>query len=75
MLVIMAKPYEYVADTDDNNEHKNDSYTAAGPGPLILGFWFRPLGPGPLVQALWSWAFTRKMVGDQDSVNVEPKET
>ena len=43
--------------------------------PLILGFWFRPLGPGPLAQALWSWAFTRKMVGDQDSVNVEPKET
>ena len=26
---MMTKPYDY-DDTDDNNDHKNDSYTAAG---------------------------------------------
>ena len=48
----MTKPYDYADDTDDDNDHKNDSYTAAGAGPLVLAPWSRLLGPGSLVWAL-----------------------
>ena len=27
------KPYDYNDDTDDDNDHKNDSYTLAGAAP------------------------------------------
>ena len=47
----MTKPYDYAGDTDDGNDHKNDSYTAAGAGPLVLAPWSWPFGPGALVQA------------------------
>lgn len=32
MMMKIAKPYEYGDDTDDDNEHTNDSYTAAALG-------------------------------------------
>ena len=44
MVIMMTKPYDYDGDTDDDNYHKNDSYTAAGVAPgasvpcsLVLG--------------------------------------
>ena len=36
----MTKPYDYADDTDDDRDHKNDSYTAAGAGPLVLAPWW-----------------------------------
>jgi len=30
---MMTKPYDYDDDIDDANDHKNDSYTAAGAAP------------------------------------------
>ena len=30
MMIMLTKPYDCDADTDDGNEHKNDSSTAAG---------------------------------------------
>ena len=30
MVIKMTKPYDYADDTDDDHDHKNDSYTAAG---------------------------------------------
>ena len=34
---MMTKPYGYDDDTDDDNDHKNDIYTAAGatPGAIV----------------------------------------
>ena len=32
MMIIMTKPYDY-NDTDDDYDHKNASYTAAGAAP------------------------------------------
>ena len=54
MMIMMTKPYDYADDTDDENDHKNDSYTAAGAGaaPLLLRvlllslpLLFRDVGP------------------------------
>ena len=36
MMIMMTKPYDYADDTDDDNGHKNHSYTAAGAGPLVI---------------------------------------
>ena len=36
IMIFMTKPYDYADDTDDANDHKNDSYTADGAGPLVL---------------------------------------
>ena len=36
----MTKPFDYADDTDDDNDQKNDSYTAAGAGPLVLAPWW-----------------------------------
>ena len=38
MMITMTKPYDYNDDIDDDNGHKNDSYTAAGatPGASII---------------------------------------
>ena len=47
MMIMMTKPYDYADDTDDDNYHKNDSYTAAGAGSLVLATWSWPFGPGP----------------------------
>ena len=33
MILMMDMPYDYVDCTDDDNVHKNDSYTAAGAAP------------------------------------------
>ena len=33
MMMMMTKPYDYADDTDDDNNHKNDSYTAAVAAP------------------------------------------
>ena len=38
-MIMMTKPYDYADDTDDDNDHKNDSYTTAGAGPLVLAFY------------------------------------
>ena len=43
LMILMTKPYDYAGDTGDDNDHKNDSYYAAGAGPLVL--------------APWSWLF------------------
>ena len=43
MMIMMTKPYDHADDTGDENDHNNDSYTAAGAGPLVL--------------APWSWSF------------------
>ena len=61
MMTMMTKPYDYADDTDDYNEndHKNDSYTAAGAGRLVLAPWSGLLGPGSLVLALWSGLFAQ----------------
>ena len=48
MMILMTKPYDYADDTDDDNDHKNDSYTVAGAGPLVLAPWSGLLGPGSL---------------------------
>ena len=32
MMIMLTKPYDY-DDPDDNNDHKHDSYTAAGAAP------------------------------------------
>ena len=32
----MTKPYDYADDTDDDNDQKKDSKTAAGASPLVL---------------------------------------
>ena len=36
VMAMMTKPYDYAGDTDDDNNHKNDSYTDAGAGPLVI---------------------------------------
>ena len=43
VIIMMTEPYDY-DNIDDDNGHKNDSYTA-GAGPLVLVPWFEPLGP------------------------------
>ena len=45
MMILMTKPYDYDNATDDNNDHKNDSYTAAGAAPAAsvpCPLFFRP---------------------------------
>ena len=32
----MTKPYDDADNTYDDNDNKNDSYTAAGAGPLVI---------------------------------------
>ncbi len=33
MTIMMTKPFDYYDDTDDENSHKNDHYTAASAAP------------------------------------------
>ena len=33
MMIVMTKPYDYADSTDDDHDHKNDNYTAAGAAP------------------------------------------
>ena len=36
MLRMMTKPYDYDDGTDDDSDHKNDSYTAGAAPDVIL---------------------------------------
>jgi len=36
MMIMMMTPYDYADDTDDDNDHTDDSNTAAGAGPLVI---------------------------------------
>ena len=45
MMATMTKLCDNADDSGDNNDQKNDNYTAIGDAPF---------GPGPWVQAPWS---------------------
>ena len=51
LMIRMTKPHNYADDTDDDNDQKNDSYTAASAGPLVLGP--RPFAPPALRPLSW----------------------
>ena len=55
MLIMMTKPYDYNDDIDDDQAHKNDSYTAAGavPGDCVPCSFV----PVPLFRFLCSGSF------------------
>ena len=42
MMKMMTKPYKYADDLDDDDiDDKNDNYTVAGAGPLVMAPWSR----------------------------------
>ena len=56
----MTKPYDYDDDTNDDNDHKNDSYLAAGAAPgasvpcsLFLALWWIRTGGYRRLEQIW----------------------